>query len=200
MKAYKNRSSESKMNEKANSKKEDLHGNKGTKRVSKETNLPKKKGNTPEKATSQALPWWKKNWIRFGLPPLLIVLFLFTGEMGGVPIGGGGSENKQTMVTMSAVDYGDPLTDETAKVEVADILNSPLDYEGDIVVVEGELGPGCVSGCHFQIVDGEEAIFAQSEFIVEEPLGNKVKIAAKVEVLPGEIASLAARNLQVLEE
>ena len=162
--------------------------------------MPKKKVSASTKSTPKALPWWKKNWIRFGLPPLLMVLFLFTVEVGGVSIGGGGSESQQTKVTMSAVDYGAPLTDETAKVEVADILNAPLEYEDDIVVVEGELGPGCASGCHFQIVDGEEVIYAQSEFIVEEPLGSKVKLTAKVNLLPGDLAALFAQNLQVLEE
>ncbi len=97
-------------------------------------------------------------------------------------------------------DYGEPVDrskhDETT---ISSIFQTPEQYAGKTVIVTGDMGASCASGCHFNITEGDINLYIQTEFPISLPIGTTVSAMGEVMARPGRDPYMVVSGIEIIE-
>ena len=95
--------------------------------------------------------------------------------------------------------FGEPIDRQKyEEVAVEDLLADPHKYSGKKIIVRAEKGASCGGGCHFNISDGKNSLFAASEFQTFTPHGTPVIILGELRARPGQDPFIVVLGLEVI--
>lgn len=92
----------------------------------------------------------------------------------------------------SGEQYGDAFT-LTNNTELAVILTSPADHDGQSVKLEGEIVAECPSGCWFTLKDGDAVVhvdLAPHGIAIPQKVGSGVTVEGTVKVTDSRVVIL----------